>query len=365
MGDFKYKIGEHVLLALDENQMPIVARITNRRISQFGIFPVYYDLELYPCSSTEMTFIPETQIFRSVDNSLVAGEKVAYISFPRGEEHTGTIIGFGRGGSLFDREYAIRADCGGQITHLHDHNIVKVYKTATQISRECKDLFKPSHNVKSNWPDDILDDMTKWILDGDRITLGGRQMDVNIHSKEFEKAMEAVSYLFKGEDTMNIKNQIKDVIFNDPATIIKWTDGTKTVVKCGKNEEFDPEKGLAMGIAKKVLGNQGNYYDIFKKWLPEEEDSMSLTKLSDAIKKASDKLQKAFAPSKDCTVTAGDDIGPGDYVYILTGKFNGKKAEVISVGYHFGKRSMLYNVCIKDGKREFYASYVRKNIALV
>ena len=61
--------------------------------------------------------------------------------------------------------------------------------------------------------------------------------------------------------------QIQNVIFNDPATIVLWNDGTKTVVKA-ENEDFDPEKGLAMAIAKKALGNKGNYYDIFKKWLP-------------------------------------------------------------------------------------------------
>ena len=64
---------------------------------------------------------------------------------------------------------------------------------------------------------------------------------------------------------------IKKVVFNAPATIVFWDDGTKTVVKC-ENEEYDPEKGLAMAIAKKALGNQGNYYNQFKKWLPEKEE---------------------------------------------------------------------------------------------
>lgn len=59
---------------------------------------------------------------------------------------------------------------------------------------------------------------------------------------------------------------IKDVIFNFPATIVLWADGTKTVVKC-TNEVFDPEKGIAMAICKKILGNTGSYYKLFKKWL--------------------------------------------------------------------------------------------------
>ena len=66
--------------------------------------------------------------------------------------------------------------------------------------------------------------------------------------------------------------KIKNVVFNNPATIIMWQDGTKTVVKCGENEEFDPEKGLTMAIAKKAFGNQGNYYNQIRKWLPKSEE---------------------------------------------------------------------------------------------
>lgn len=66
-------------------------------------------------------------------------------------------------------------------------------------------------------------------------------------------------------------SEIKDVIFNEPATIILWADGTKTVVKCQEGEGYDPEKGMAMAISKKALGNKGNYCEVFKKWLPEEE----------------------------------------------------------------------------------------------
>ena len=67
----------------------------------------------------------------------------------------------------------------------------------------------------------------------------------------------------------NIHNQpysITKVIFNPPATIVLWNDGTKTVVKTQNGEVFDPEKGLAMAISKKALGNKGNYFEQIKKW---------------------------------------------------------------------------------------------------
>ena len=68
--------------------------------------------------------------------------------------------------------------------------------------------------------------------------------------------------------------KITRVIFNDPATIVFWEDGTKTVVKA-HDEEFDPEKGLAMAITKKALGND-SYYPEIKKWTKtyyEKEDA--------------------------------------------------------------------------------------------
>lgn len=61
--------------------------------------------------------------------------------------------------------------------------------------------------------------------------------------------------------------EITRVIFNKPATIVFWADGTKTVVKSQGKEKYDKEKGLAMAISKKVLGNEGSYYDTFKKFL--------------------------------------------------------------------------------------------------
>ena len=88
---------------------------------------------------------------------------------------------------------------------------------------------------------------------------------------------------------------IKKVIFNIPATIVLWEDGSKTVVKCGDYDVFDPEKGLAMAIAKKALGNKYHYYDIFEEWIPEESEPENtfvdrIVEMSNAIK---DKFMQA------------------------------------------------------------------------
>ena len=71
------------------------------------------------------------------------------------------------------------------------------------------------------------------------------------------------------KNTMRVPD-IKDVIFNPPATIVLWADETKTVVKCQENEgKYSKEVGLAMCICKKVYGNKGNYNNIFKKFIKE------------------------------------------------------------------------------------------------
>lgn len=72
--------------------------------------------------------------------------------------------------------------------------------------------------------------------------------------------------------------RIKNVIFNDPATIVFWSDNTKTVVKA-QNEPFDPEKGLAMAICKRALGNKYNYYNEIKKWLSKEKNETIIGKV--------------------------------------------------------------------------------------
>ncbi len=70
---------------------------------------------------------------------------------------------------------------------------------------------------------------------------------------------------------------ITNVIYNPPATIVFWSDKTKTVVKCDDTlEPYDPEKGLAMAIAKKMIGNNKyEYYNVFKHWLKKWDKQQS------------------------------------------------------------------------------------------
>lgn len=67
-----------------------------------------------------------------------------------------------------------------------------------------------------------------------------------------------------------MNTEIKKIIFNNPATIVYWEDGTKTVVKCGSGDTWDKEKGLAMCFVKKLLGNKGNFNEKIKKYVKED-----------------------------------------------------------------------------------------------
>lgn len=64
---------------------------------------------------------------------------------------------------------------------------------------------------------------------------------------------------------------IKNVYFNPPATVVLWDDGTKTVVKCQDGDTYSKETGLALCLAKKAMGNDGKFNEVFKKWIPEEK----------------------------------------------------------------------------------------------
>lgn len=58
-------------------------------------------------------------------------------------------------------------------------------------------------------------------------------------------------FLNKGDFTM----KIKEVTYSGKATIVFWTDGTKTVVKTAEGETFSKDVGLAMAIAEKYFGS--------------------------------------------------------------------------------------------------------------
>ena len=66
---------------------------------------------------------------------------------------------------------------------------------------------------------------------------------------------------------------IDKVIFNPPATIVYWLDGTKTVVRCKEGEEFSEWAGIALCLAKKLYGP--NFHKIFRAMSSDPEKTVN------------------------------------------------------------------------------------------
>lgn len=63
---------------------------------------------------------------------------------------------------------------------------------------------------------------------------------------------------------------IKKVIYADPATIVFWSDDTKTV-SVAHDDVYCKEAGLAICIMKKLCG-ASRVFDIMHDWVDEDKD---------------------------------------------------------------------------------------------
>ena len=66
------------------------------------------------------------------------------------------------------------------------------------------------------------------------------------------------------KDNNSEELDLEDIIINPPATIVKWDDGTKTVVKCQNGDVYDAEKGIALCFMKKMFDNKSSYNEVIK-----------------------------------------------------------------------------------------------------
>lgn len=92
---------------------------------------------------------------------------------------------------------------------------------------------------------------------------------------------------------------IDKVLFNPPATIVFWLDGTKTVVKCKEGEEFSEWAGIALCLAKKLYGP--NFHKIFKAHCSDPEktvNDMSDSEITDAARQAINGMHEASQQAK-------------------------------------------------------------------
>lgn len=152
--------------------------------------------------------------------------------------------------------------CHGSLYDPYGHHIGFVYNFYTKLGSAQMNLELEDGRTFQFNPGDLLRD---------------RQGDWRIRKRE-ESVFDSMRYMHwancvmeeatkKKEETNMTAASIKNVIFAPPATIVYWSDGSKTVVKCSEKDVFDPEKGLAMAIAKRCGGNKGSYYKEIQNWV--------------------------------------------------------------------------------------------------
>lgn len=96
--------------------------------------------------------------------------------------------------------------------------------------------------------------------------------DVNDIDSFAEGWNAAVKYCTEHSTPMRLPMPI-NVIFHDPATIVYWDDGSKTVVKCQPGDTFSAEVGLTTAMLKRYMGNNGTFNDVINEWVDHDGHS--------------------------------------------------------------------------------------------
>jgi len=152
----------------------------------------------------------------------------------------------------------------------------------SHLAGDANGILKNMIITSTNWYDYSI---SRDYMSVPEITMTGRldeeKLKMMIAANDFNTAIEQTTWN-RTHNSLNytvcipcsfppntVKLDIKRVIHNEPATVILWNDGTKTVVKA-HNEPFDPEKGFAMAVCKKLLGD--SYKKTFREYCGKEEN---------------------------------------------------------------------------------------------
>lgn len=103
------------------------------------------------------------------------------------------------------------------------------------------------------WRDDLIP-LEKYIPSiGEAYIVGGRNPEKSTVLKNALNALNALYGYRPGKFEPDFFDSNK-IIFSGNCTIVIWKDGTKTIARCSKGDDFSPEAGLAICFMKHVLG---------------------------------------------------------------------------------------------------------------
>lgn len=178
-------------------------------------------------------------------------------------------------------EYLMIFDSYVELRRCWDHVLKKIKES------KCEDSVRYIFNGNNAIEDIGSDDRLMFVINDYRQIWRGRRADylytddfdiclyfknaVNMYKDDLiESFMSKVTLHKEPVGRISITKRypkIKDVKFRKPAVIVFWDDNTKTVVRTQGKDKWDPEKGLAMAISRKMLGNNRDYYNTFIHWL--------------------------------------------------------------------------------------------------
>lgn len=142
--------------------------------------------------------------------------------------------------------------------------------------------------------------------------------------KAAETAKECAAYYNAAKSNYESKltDFIDNIICQDSAVVIFWKDGTKTTAKCGKDDTFDYEKGLAIATLKCVFGNKVYQEDMKtlmkayprtkssanKKTVEKTETKKTSTSKKSSSSKSKSTNKKSTTTKKTSNKKSNDDI---------------------------------------------------------
>ena len=97
--------------------------------------------------------------------------------------------------------------------------------------------------------------------------------------------VEAKATRVEKEPSGYVLPEIKRIVFNPPATIVFWADGSKTVAKCMDGQKFEEYAGFAVACMKKIFGSTTKAMEVM--------DSVSVVQ-TNKVTKAVKNAAKAF-----------------------------------------------------------------------
>ena len=171
------------------------------------------------------------------------------------------------------------------IKYVVQHKITKCFRIAFQITHisDENEYLKERYNFLASACDVgkflIVDEETgiHFTMSGNAFNEGYTIVKCIIMYPTIRAMADMRKEKAKEKTTMKtaITVDIKKVIFNDPATIVIWADGTKTVVKCKEGETYSKWAGLALCYAKRINGEK--FHAEFKRWCGEDEEAQEET----------------------------------------------------------------------------------------